>query len=129
MDTEKLTINIGAMDLGNIDLLVEQCFYTNRSDFIRTAIRNQINAHSNEIKKMTADISLFGMAKFNREELEKMRDAGKKMSFKLIGVLIIDQDVSAELFQATVESAKVYGILNVPSEIRKMITQKSYEKS
>ncbi len=124
MDTEKITINIGAIDLGKIDLLVEQCFYTNRSDFIRTAIRNQINNHSSELKVITSDIGIFGMAKFNRIELEKMAEAGKKLNLKLIGMLIIDHDVSTELFKKTMESVKVYGIVNAPSEIRKLIVQK-----
>ncbi|MCX7922556.1 MAG: CopG family transcriptional regulator [Clostridia bacterium] len=127
MDTEKITINIGAMDLGNIDLLVEQCFYTNRSDFIRTAIRNQINAHSNELKKITSDMSVFGMARFNRKELEKMYEIGKKLNLKLIGMLVVDNDVPVELFKKTMESVKVYGIINAPAEIRKLVIQKQDE--
>jgi Arc/MetJ-type ribon-helix-helix transcriptional regulator len=124
MDTEKITINIGAMDLGKIDLLVEQCFYTNRSDFIRTAIRNQINTHSSELKVITSDVGIFGMARFNRIELEKMAEAGKKLNLKLIGMLIIDHDVSMELFKKTMGSVKVYGIVNAPTEIRNLIVQK-----
>ncbi len=124
MDTEKITINIGAMDLGNIDLLVEQCFYTNRSDFIRTAIRNQINAHSYELKKITSDMSVFGMAKFDCNELEKMRNSGRKLNLKLVGLLIIDEDVTVDLFKETLEAVKVYGIINASSEIKKLINTK-----
>ncbi len=123
MDTEKITINIGAMDLGNIDLLVEQCFYTNRSDFIRTAIRNQINAHSQELKKFSSEMSVYGMARFDRKELEKMRDSGRKLNLKLVGLLIIDNDVTVELFKETFEAAKVYGIVNAPGEIKKLIVR------
>jgi Arc/MetJ-type ribon-helix-helix transcriptional regulator len=121
MDTEKITINIGAMDLGKIDLLVEQSFYSNRSDFIRTAIRNQINMHSGELKAIISDSSILGIAKYSQNELERLANAGKKLNLKIIGMLIIDNNVSLSLFRRTIESVKVYGIVNAPAEIRNLI--------
>jgi len=121
VESEKLTINIGAVDLGHIDLLVEQGFYSTRSDFIRTAIRNQISCHSGELKRLSSDMTIVGLARFDRAELEKIRDGGARLSVKLIGMLIIDEDVSTELAGQAFESVKVYGILRAPAGVRALI--------
>jgi len=52
-DTEKMTINLGYVDLGHIDLMVQEGFYSNRTDFIRTAIRNQLERHADVVKQST----------------------------------------------------------------------------
>lgn len=123
MDTEKITINLGAVDLGQIDLLVDQGFYSNRTDFIRTAIRNQISVHSQEIKRITTE-SLFaamGVALLSREILETIRNEGKKYNIKLVGMLIIANDVTPELALETIGSVKVYGIIKASAEVKKVL--------
>jgi Arc/MetJ-type ribon-helix-helix transcriptional regulator len=121
MDSEKLTINIGAIDLGHIDLLVEQGFYSSRSDFIRTSIRNQIGRHSGEIEKMSSDMTIVGLARYDRRGLEKIRDSGAKLCMRLVGMLILADDVSPELVRQAFESVKVYGILRAPAAVRALI--------
>ncbi len=157
METEKITINIGAIDLGHIDLLVEQGFYTNRTDFIRTAIRNQMTVHSgdissikasgalglnatiNEINKTTTDISNMvsksmsdvdygfaggtGVFSYNRKTLEQVKLTGNMISLFLIGMLIIDKDVPAELVRETFSKIRVYGIIKASDEVKKVIAE------
>ena len=157
METEKITINIGAIDLGHIDLLVEQGFYTNRTDFIRTAIRNQMTVHSGDISSIkasgalginaalrdinnqTKDISNMvnkvmtdvnggfvggtGVFSYNRKMLEQVKLSGEKISLYLIGMLIIDKDVPAELVKETFSKIKVYGIIKASDEVKKVIAE------
>jgi Ribbon-Helix-Helix transcriptional regulator family len=49
-DSEKITINLGFVDLGRVDLMVREGFYSNRADFIRTAIRNQLERQDDAIR-------------------------------------------------------------------------------
>lgn len=122
METEKMTINIGVVDLGKIDILVDQGFYTNRSDFIRTAIRNQINAHSDEIKNITTEkIIAMGIVGIGRKELELLKAQGKKYSIELAGLLIIFDDVSAELANDTFDKVKVYGVIRAPQAVKDVL--------
>jgi Arc/MetJ-type ribon-helix-helix transcriptional regulator len=123
VESEKITSNMGAVDLGNIDLLVEQGFYSNRSDFIRTAIRSQLATHSSELKKLSSDMTVVGLARFCRADLEKMRDSGSRLKLRLVGALIIDSDVPADLARATFESVKVYGILRASAEVKALIAE------
>jgi len=124
--TEKITINIGAVDLGQIDLLVEQSFYTNRSDFIRTAIRNQIATHSNELKQFTSEIfTVIGVASFSRKELEAIRHAGKKNDIKVVGMLIFSTDVDSELIEDVFRSVRVYGILRAREDVKRTVQRLS----
>jgi Arc/MetJ-type ribon-helix-helix transcriptional regulator len=121
-ETEKITINLGAVDLGQIDLLVDQGFYSNRTDFIRTAIRNQITAHSLEIKQITTDKYLaMGVVKFNRSKLEEMQRTGRKADVKLIGLLQIADDVPPELAQAVFKSVKVFGIVKASRKVKEIL--------
>ncbi len=122
MDTEKITINLGAVDLGQIDLLVDQGFYSNRTDFIRTAIRNQISVHSTEIKKITSEkLYAMGVIGIGKKELERMKAEGKKYEIKLVGMLVITNDVTPELAAETLDCVKVYGIIRAPEEVKKVI--------
>lgn len=123
MDTEKITVNLGAVDLGQIDLLVEQGFYSNRTDFIRTAIRNQVSVHSVEIKRITAEklYAAMGVVMLGKKELEVMRAEGKKYDIKLVGMLVIAADVTPELAADTIGSVKVYGIVKASDEVKKVI--------
>lgn len=125
METEKITINLGVVDLGQIDLLVEQSFYSNRTDFIRTAIRNQISVHSSEIKKITTEklYASMGVVVLNKKDLEIMKSQGKKYDIKLVGMLVITNDITPELAAETIESVKVYGVIRASAEVKKVISK------
>src|SRR3954466_14262417 len=97
-ETEKITINLGLVDLGQIDLLVQEGFYSNRTDLIRTAIRNQLASHADVVKQTVARKSLvLGMQHYSRADLEAVRDAGQKLQIQVLGLASISSDVSAEL--------------------------------
>ncbi len=111
-DSEKMTINVSVVDLGKIDLLVEEGFYSNRTDFIRTGIRNQLDKHTEEVKQtVTRKTMVVGVVTYGRKSLEKRQAAGEKISAWVVGSLVIADDVSAELALDTFESIKVYGVL------------------
>ena len=109
-DSEKTTINLGVVDLGQIDLLVEQGFYSNRTDFIRTAIRNQLSTHADEIKQAATHWQLvIGSTHYDREALEKIRAQGEMLSIGVVGRLSLGPDVTPELARATIRSLRVFG--------------------
>ncbi len=118
-DTEKITINLGHVDLGRIDLLVQEGFYSNRTDFIRTAIRNQLAAQSDVVaKSIDRHMLELGLRDIARAELEAARKAGETLHIKVVGLARIAPDVSADLARATIGSIKVLGALQAPAEIR-----------
>jgi Arc/MetJ-type ribon-helix-helix transcriptional regulator len=118
-DTEKITINLGYVDLGNIDLLVQESFYSNRTDFIRTAIRNQLNRHDEVVKKFVARRKLdLGLRHYTRHDLEAVRAAGETLHIQVLGLAVIAGDVSPELARATIASIHVLGALQASSEVK-----------
>jgi Arc/MetJ-type ribon-helix-helix transcriptional regulator len=118
-DTEKLTLNIGYVDLGKIDLLVREGFYSNRSDFIRTAIRNHLSAQSTEVERVIARQTFdVGLRDFSRAELESKRQAGERLSINVVGLARIASDVTGELAAATIESLTVLGALQASAEVK-----------
>lgn len=118
-ELEKVTINLGAVDLGQIDLLVEEGFYSNRTDFIRQSIRQQLIVHSGEIKQTTTyKYSALGVFKYSLDELEELQRDNKKLELKVIGTLIIDQNVPLTLVQETFKSVKVFGIIKARTDIK-----------
>lgn len=109
-ETEKITLNLGHIDLGQIDLLVQESFYSNRTDFIRTAIRNQLATHAEAVKQTVARKTLFlGLQHYTREDLEALRDAGHRVQINVLGLASIAEDVSPELALATIDSVVVLG--------------------
>src|SRR5208337_1557789 len=101
-DTEKITINLGHVDLGHIDLMVQDGFYSNRTDFIRTAIRNQLERHAEVAKQSTARKSLdLGLRNYSRQDLEAARRAGAMLEINVLGLATIAPDVTPELARAT----------------------------
>jgi Arc/MetJ-type ribon-helix-helix transcriptional regulator len=117
-DTEKITINISGVDLGQIDLLVDEGFYSNRSDFIRTAIRNQISQHSDAVKQsITRRTMAVGMLVYDSSDLEKFRARGEMMEIRLMGVLVLN-NVSTELARATIKSISVKGVFRASDEVK-----------
>src|ERR1700719_223579 len=106
-ETEKITINVGFVDLGHIDLLVHEGFYSNRTDFIRTAIRNQLAAHADAVKQSIVRHALeLGLRRYSREELEAVKAAGGKLHIQVVGLATIAEDVTPELALATIESSR-----------------------
>lgn len=118
-DSEKITINLGYVDLGHIDLLVQDGFYANRTDFIRTAIRNQIERHAEAAKQSVARRSLdLGMRHFTRADLEQVQAAGEMLDIRVLGLASIAADVTAELARATIRSLSVLGALQASATVK-----------
>jgi Arc/MetJ-type ribon-helix-helix transcriptional regulator len=118
-ETEKLTLNIGYVDLGKIDLLIREGFYSNRSDFIRTAIRNQLSAQSAEVERVvlrqTFDV---GLRDFTRAELESKLRSKERLSINVVGLARIATDVTGELAAATIDSITVLGAFQASAEVK-----------
>lgn len=118
-DTEKITINLGPVDLGQIDLLVQEGFYSNRTDLIRTAIRNQLQSHGDVIRQTVARKSLvLGLQHYTRADLEAVRDAGQKLQIQVLGLASIGADVTPELALATIDSVNVLGALHASAAVK-----------
>ncbi len=118
-DTEKITINLGYIDLGHIDLLVQDGFYANRTDLIRTAIRNQIERHADVTRQSVARKSLdLGLRHIDREELEAALAAGQRLDIRVLGLATIAADVTAELARAAIASISVLGSLQASAAVK-----------
>ncbi|WP_198370368.1 CopG family transcriptional regulator [Roseomonas rosulenta] len=118
-DTEKITINLGYVDLGHIDLLVQDGFYSNRTDFIRTAIRNQIDRHADATKQSVVRKRLdLGLRHFGRADLEALRAAGEQLEIRVLGLASIAADVTPELARATICSISVLGALQASAAVK-----------
>ena len=124
-ENEKITINLGFVDLGRIDLLVQEGFYSNRSDFIRTAIRKQLDTHGeavdHSIERHTMEL---GLRDFGRTELEQLRAAGEVLHIKVVGLARISSDVTPDLARATIGSITVLGSLQASADIKKALADR-----
>ena len=124
-DTEKITINLGYIDLGHIDLLVQEGFYSNRTDFIRTAIRNQIERHAKATKQSVARKSVeLGLRHYSRADLEGARSAGQTLHIRVLGLVSIAQDVTPELARATIGSVEVLGALHASPAVKAALSDR-----
>jgi Arc/MetJ-type ribon-helix-helix transcriptional regulator len=118
-DSEKITINLGYVDLGHVDLMVQEGFYSNRTDFIRTAIRNQLERHAEVVKQSTVRKSLdLGLRQYSRQDLEAARRAGQMLEINVLGLATIAPDVTPELARATIASVVVLGALHASPEVK-----------
>lgn len=118
-ESEKLTINLGFVDLGRIDLLVRDGFYSNRSDFIRTAIRNQLVTHAEIAQQATSRLSLeLGLRTFTRSDLEAVAAAKERLEIRVLGLAIIAEDVTPALARETIASLTVLGTLHASAEVK-----------
>jgi Arc/MetJ-type ribon-helix-helix transcriptional regulator len=118
-DSEKITINLGYVDLGQIDLMVQEGFYSNRTDFIRTAIRNQLERHADVVKQSTARNSVdLGLRNFSREDLEAAQRAGEMLYINVLGLATIAQDVTPDLARAAIASISVLGALHATPAVK-----------
>ena len=121
-DTEKITINIGSVDLGRIDLLVQEGFYASRADFIRTAIRNQLERQRTAVDSITSRKSMvIGTLSFNRHELEQKRDENEMINVKVIGMFILNDDVTPQLALDTIQSVTVRGVFKAPEDVKEAL--------
>ncbi|OYW61213.1 MAG: CopG family transcriptional regulator, partial [Rhizobiales bacterium 12-68-15] len=108
VESEKITVNLGHVDLGQIDLLVDERFYSNRTDFIRTAIRNQLERHNDAVKRAVEVRRLeLGLRHYRRSDLEAARAAGQTLHIQVLGLAVIDPDVSPDLARETISSIRV----------------------
>ncbi len=118
-DTEKITVNLGYVDLGHIDLMVQEGFYSNRTDFIRTAIRNQLDRHADVVKQTVARKTLdLGLRHYSRDDLEAVRAARQTLHLNVLGLVSIAADVPAELARDTIASISVLGALHASAEVK-----------
>jgi Arc/MetJ-type ribon-helix-helix transcriptional regulator len=124
-DTEKITINLGYVDLGNVDLLVQDGFYSNRTDFIRTAIRNQLDRHADVVRQSVARKTLeLGLRHYSREDLEAVRASGQTLRIHVLGLASIASDVSPELAAATIASIEVLGALHATAAVKAILADR-----
>jgi Arc/MetJ-type ribon-helix-helix transcriptional regulator len=124
-ETEKITINLGPVDLGQIDLLVREGFYSNRTDFIRTAIRNQLVTHAEAVRETVARQTLvLGVQHFTRQDLEAVRDAGERLRIEVLGLASISDDVSPELALETIESVVVLGAFRASPAVKRALADR-----
>src|SRR6202007_821443 len=118
-DTEKITINLGYVDLGQVDLMVREGFYSNRTDFIRTAVRNQLERHADVVKQSPVRKSLdLGLRSFSRQDLEAVQRAGEMLHINVLGLATIAQDVTPDLARATIASVSLLGALHATPAVK-----------
>lgn len=124
-DTEKITINLGPVDLGQIDLLVQEGFYSNRSDLIRTAIRNQLQTHAETIRQtVTRKSMVLGLQHYSRADLEAVKASGQRLQIQVLGMASIGGDVTPELALATIDSIAVLGALHASPAVKAALAER-----
>lgn len=127
VDSEKITINLGYIDLGHIDLMVKDGFYANRTDFIRTAIRNQLERHADVVRQSVGRKALeLGLRHYSRSELEAARASGTWLHINVLGLATIDTDVSADLARSTIASITVLGALQASAEVKAALADRTH---
>jgi Arc/MetJ-type ribon-helix-helix transcriptional regulator len=127
-DSEKITINLGYVDLGRIDLLVREGFYSNRTDFIRTAIRNQLTTYGDAVtKSIDRHMLELGLRNLARADLEAAKKAGELLHIRVVGLARIAPDVTPALALATIGSITVLGALQASTEVRKALADRIHQ--
>jgi Arc/MetJ-type ribon-helix-helix transcriptional regulator len=125
-ETEKITVNLGYVDLGQVDLMVQEGFYSNRTDFIRTAIRNQLERHADVVKQSTVRNSLdLGLRNYSRADLEAAQRAGQMLAINVLGLATIAPDVTPELARATIASVSVLGALHASAAVKAALADRT----
>lgn len=124
-ETEKMTVNVGVVDLGQVDLLVQEGFYSNRSDLVRTAIRNQLARHADVVQQTMARRTLtVGLQHYRRADLEAVVATGQRLAVQVVGLARIDDDVSPELARAAIESVTVLGAFQASPAVRRALSDR-----
>lgn len=122
---EKITINMGPVELGKVDLLVREGFYSNRTDFIRTSIRSQLDKHQLEVQQsITRNAYIVGLLHYDRRLLERLKQKGERVRITAVGMLSISKDVSAELATEVIESVKVHGVFQASEAVKKALADR-----
>ncbi|MHB2207989.1 CopG family transcriptional regulator [Methylobacterium sp. CM6257] len=125
-DSEKITINLGFVDLGHIDLMVRDGFYANRADFIRTAVRNQIERQGEAVKQSVARKQLsLGLSHYTKQALEAARDAGTPLHIQVLGLASIALDVTPELARAAIASVEVLGAFQASPAVKAALADRT----
>lgn len=125
-DSEKITINLGFVDLGQIDLIVADGFYSNRTDFIRTAIRNQLTEHADVLKQSVSRKNFdLGLHDYDREFLESLRESGRSVHIRVLGLVRIAADVTPDLARATIASITVLGAIQASSAVKAALADRT----
>jgi Arc/MetJ-type ribon-helix-helix transcriptional regulator len=125
-DSEKITINLGYVDLGHIDLMVQDGFYSNRTDFIRTAIRNQLDRHADVVRQSVARKTLdLGLRHYTRQDLEAARASGQQLRINVLGLASIARDVTPALARAAIASVTVLGVLHASPEVKEALADRT----
>ncbi len=123
--TEKITINLSVVDLGQIDLLVQEGFYSNRTDFFRAAVRELLTVQREVIKQTITRRSMaVGVIGYSRRELEEVKKKGEKLAIKAVGMAVFAKDITPQLALDTIESLEVYGVLRISDEIRQALGER-----
>ncbi len=126
-ETEKMTVNVGVVDLGHVDLLVQEGFYSNRSDLVRTALRNQLALHADTVKQTVSRRTLtVGLQHVSRADLENAVAAGQRLKVQVVGLARIADDVTPELARAAIESVTVLGAFQASSAVRRALSDRMY---
>jgi Arc/MetJ-type ribon-helix-helix transcriptional regulator len=122
-ETEKMTVNVGVVDLGHVDLLVQEGFYSNRSDLVRTAVRNQLALHADVLKQAVARRTLtVGLQHVSRADLERAVAAGQRLQLQVVGLARIADDVPPDLASAAIESVTVLGAFQASPAVRRALS-------
>ena len=125
-DTEKITINMSAVDLGKVDLLVQEGLYSNRTDFIRTAIRSQLDKHNLEIQQsVTRNSYVIGVLAYDSSDLEKRKLKGEKIKMTVVGLLHLSDDITPELAREVIESIQVRGIFQASTQVKEALADRT----
>ncbi len=125
-DSEKITINLGYVDLGQVDLMVRDGFYANRTDFIRTAIRNQLDRHIDAVKQSVARKKLsLGLSHYSRQDLEAVEATGERLDIQVLGLATIAHDVTPELARQTIASVQVLGALHASPAVKAALSDRT----
>ena len=125
-DQEKITINMSAVDLGKVDLLVQEGVYSNRTDFIRTAIRNLLDKHNFEIQQsVTRNSYVIGALVNNKSDFEKLKSKGEKIKLNIVGFLHLADDISPELAREVIESIEVRGVFHASDEVKAALADRT----
>lgn len=126
-DSEKITINLGFVDLGHVDLMVRDGHYANRTDFIRTAIRNQLDRHADALRQSVTRKTLdLGLCHYSRSDLEAARDRGEMLHINVLGLASIAPDVSPDLARATIGSVTVLGALHASPAVKAALADRTH---
>jgi Arc/MetJ-type ribon-helix-helix transcriptional regulator len=126
-DSDKVTVNVGLVDLAQVDLLVNEGFYSNRTDFVRTAIRNQLLVHADAIRQtVVRKRYVVGQHRYSRKELEQVVAAGEKLDVHVLGLAVIEDDVPAELASAAIATIQVLGAFIASPAVREALADRTH---